>query len=76
MPRAMGAFEKAGFNVIAFPVGYRTLGGGHGLLWETDSARSLRTFEIALREWIGLAAYRATGRIERLFPGPGDRGPS
>ncbi len=76
MPRAMGAFEKAGFNVIAFPVGYRTLGGGHGLLWETDSARTLRTFEIALREWIGLAAYRATGRIERLFPGPGDRGPS
>ncbi len=60
MPRAMGAFEKAGFNVIAFPVGYRTLGRGYGLLWESDPARSLRTFEIALREWIGLAAYRAT----------------
>ena len=37
----------------------------------TVPARYLRTFEIALREWIGLVAYWATGRIERLFPGPG-----
>jgi hypothetical protein len=28
----------------------------------------LQTFEIALHEWIGLAAYRATSRIDRLFP--------
>ena len=23
-------------------------------------------------QWIGLAAYRASGRIDHLFPGPGD----
>jgi uncharacterized SAM-binding protein YcdF (DUF218 family) len=72
MPRSMGVFEKAGFNVIAFPVAFRTLGRGRPLLWDFDPARNLLTFEIAAREWIGLAAYWGTGRIERLFPGPGD----
>ena len=72
MPRSMGVFEKAGFNVIAYPVAFRTLGRGHPFSWDFDPARNLLTFEIAAREWIGLAAYRGTGRIERLFPGPGD----
>jgi uncharacterized SAM-binding protein YcdF (DUF218 family) len=72
MTRSMGVFEKARFDVIAFPVAYRTLGSGNGLRWDFDPARNLRTFEIAMREWIGLAAYRATGRIGHLFSGPGD----
>ena len=70
MPRSMGLFEKAGFNVTAFPVAFRTLGEGRGLLWETHAPRNLDTFEIAAKEWIGLVAYWATGRIDRLFPGP------
>jgi hypothetical protein len=37
-----------------------------------DPVRNLRTFEIAIHEWIGLAAYWASGRIEHLFPGPKD----
>jgi hypothetical protein len=68
----MGLFKKAGFNVTAYPVAFRTPGPGRGLQWETDPARNLQTFEIALHEWIGLAAYRATGRIDRLFPAPGE----
>ncbi len=75
MPRSMGLFEKAGFNVIAYPVAYRTWGSGKALPWDFDPARNLRTFEIAMREWIGLAAYRATGRIDHLFPGPADAAP-
>jgi uncharacterized SAM-binding protein YcdF (DUF218 family) len=71
MPRSMGVFEKAGFNVIAYPVAFRTVGRGHPLSWDFDPARNLLTFEIAAREWIGLAAYWGTGRVERLFPGPG-----
>ena len=71
MPRSMGLFEKAGFTVTAFPVAFRTLGEGRGLHWETDAPRNLETFEIAAKEWIGLLAYWATGRIDRLFPGPG-----
>jgi hypothetical protein len=32
----------------------------------------LRIFDAAVHEWIGLAAYWASGRIDHLFPGPGD----
>jgi hypothetical protein len=66
----MGLFEKAGFDVTAYPVAYRTLGPGNGQAWDLDPARNLRAFEIAMREWIGLAVYWATGRIDHLFPGP------
>lgn len=74
MPRSMGLFEKAGFNVIADPVAYRTFGLRNGLDWDTDPARNLRTVEVAFKEWVGLIAYRLTGRIDDLFPGPGDAG--
>ena len=71
MPRAIGVFEKAGFDVVADPVAYRTLGPGHGWQWDLDPGRGFRIFETAVHEWIGLAVYRATGRIDSLFPGPG-----
>ena len=73
MPRAMGVFEKAGFHPIAYPVSFYTLGlGQDGFNPLFDPVRNLRIFQLALHEWIGLAAYRATGRIDHLFPGPGD----
>src|ERR1700733_9649059 len=73
MPRAMGVFEKAGFHPIAYPVSFYTIGrSSDGLRLTFESERNLRVFEIALHEWIGLAAYWATGRIDHLFPGPGD----
>ncbi len=71
MPRSMGMFEEAGFQAIAYPVGYHTLGNGQLPRLDFDPARNLRIFELALHEWIGLAAYRASGRINHLFPGPG-----
>ena len=70
MPRAMGVFEKAGFHPIAYPVGFRTLGPGRALRVTLDPARNLVIFQIALHEWIGLAAYWASGRTAHLFPGP------
>jgi uncharacterized SAM-binding protein YcdF (DUF218 family) len=72
MTRSMGVFEKAGFNVIPYPVAYRTPGSQNDLIWDFDPARNFRIFEIASKEWIGLAAYWATGRIDHLFPGPRD----
>jgi uncharacterized SAM-binding protein YcdF (DUF218 family) len=73
MPRAMGLFEKAGFHPIAYPVAFRTRGQWPAdLRLRFDPVRSLRTFEIAVHEWVGLAAYWASGRIDHLFPGPGD----
>ena len=71
MPRAMGVFEKVGFNAIAYPVSFYTRGR-----WSDDlrlsfkPGRNLQVFEIALHEWIGLAAYWASGRIDHLFPRP------
>jgi uncharacterized SAM-binding protein YcdF (DUF218 family) len=71
MPRAMGVFEKAGFHPIAYPVSYHTIGQGLADFYPLfDPERNLRLFHLALHEWIGLAAYWATGRIDRLFPGP------
>ena len=43
----MGLFEKQGFHVIAYPVGYRTLGQGHDLRLDFGPARNLRIFELA-----------------------------
>jgi uncharacterized SAM-binding protein YcdF (DUF218 family) len=72
MPRAMGVFEKAGFHPVAYPVSFYTIGTGLDDLLPAffNPDRNLRTFDLALHEWIGLAAYWATGRIDHLFPGP------
>jgi uncharacterized SAM-binding protein YcdF (DUF218 family) len=75
MPRAMGVFEKAGFHPIAYPVSFYTVGTRFDdFRLVLDPERNLRTFQLALHEWVGLAAYYATGRIDHLFPGPGDAG--
>ena len=70
MPRAMGLFRKAGFAAIAFPVDYRTVGGAGPWRLNVNLPRGLRQFDLAVHEWIGLFAYRATGRIESWFPAP------
>jgi uncharacterized SAM-binding protein YcdF (DUF218 family) len=71
MPRAMGVFEKAGFDPIAYPAAFRTLGRWpHDLRLTFDPGRNLRVFALAIHEWVGLAAYWASGRIDHLFPGP------
>jgi uncharacterized SAM-binding protein YcdF (DUF218 family) len=73
MPRSMGIFEKAGFHPIAYPVAFRTRGRWPDDLRLTfEPARNLRIFEIAVHEWIGLAAYWVSGRSDHLFAGPGD----
>ncbi len=60
MPRAMRSFEAAGWpEVIAYPVDYRSLPFGRGIGW--DPAGHIHTFNLALKEQIGLAAY-AIGR--------------
>jgi uncharacterized SAM-binding protein YcdF (DUF218 family) len=70
MPRAMGAFRKAGFSVIAFPVGYRTH-GWQDLWWPSSTATdNLRRTDVAVHEWLGLVAYRLSGYSDDWFPGP------
>ncbi|MCK0210007.1 YdcF family protein [Starkeya koreensis] len=70
MPRAVGCFEAAGFPVVPYPVDFRTAGEA-GWLRPFDSvAQGLGFFDLAVREWIGLAAYYLTGRIASPFPAP------
>lgn len=70
MPRAVGCFRAVGFPVTAYPVDFRTTGNpGYFRLFDSVS-EGLSFFEAALREWIGLAAYYLTGRIDTPLPGP------
>lgn len=68
MPRAIGTFRKAGWKAIqAYPVDFRST--GDAALFPSVS-KGLRYTDIAVREWIGLLAYRLTGRTATLIPGP------
>ena len=67
MPRAMGIFRKAGFDVEAYPVDWR-MGGRDGLFAFTrNGADGLGKTDVAVREWIGLLAYRIWGGPASCF---------
>lgn len=70
MPRSMGLFRKAGFDVVAWPADYRTAGTEYPGLAQDNSSDSLQNTTLAIREWIGLVAYRLSGRLDRLLPAP------
>ena len=70
MPRAMGAFRKAGFPVEPWPVDYRTAGPRDRWLPFEAPSEGLRRLEAALHEWYGLIAYRVLGRTDALLPAP------
>lgn len=68
MPRSVGAFRKAGVDVIAVPTD-----------WMVDDNRPLLTlsaldrlgrFDLGVREYLGLIAYWLTGRSSGVLPGP------
>jgi uncharacterized SAM-binding protein YcdF (DUF218 family) len=70
MPRSMGLFRKAGFEVVPWPTDYRTAGTEYPGLAQDNFSDSLQNTTLALREWIGLVAYRLTGRLDEVLPGP------
>lgn len=67
MPRAMGVFRKAGWNVIACPAGYLSHGGRDGFL-SLDLLDGLTVASVALHEWVGLIVYWAMGYTDEIFP--------
>jgi uncharacterized SAM-binding protein YcdF (DUF218 family) len=71
MPRAVGAFRAAGLPVAAYPVDYRTAGPEDAWRPFATLSDGLRRTDVAVREWVGLLAYRLTGRTDALFPAPG-----
>jgi uncharacterized SAM-binding protein YcdF (DUF218 family) len=70
MPRSIGVFRKAGFNVEPYPVDWRVGDGTDLLTFSTVALDGLGRTDIAVREWLGLVAYRVTGKIDELLPGP------
>jgi uncharacterized SAM-binding protein YcdF (DUF218 family) len=70
MPRSMGLFRKAGFAVEAYPVDWRVGGSADLLRFTGFAVDGLDRVNIGFREWLGLAAYWATGKIDRLLPAP------
>jgi uncharacterized SAM-binding protein YcdF (DUF218 family) len=70
MPRAIGAFRKAGFDVEAWPVDYRTAGWSDALVPFDAPSEGLRRLDLVTREWIGLVAYWMLGRSSALLPAP------
>jgi uncharacterized SAM-binding protein YcdF (DUF218 family) len=71
MPRSVGVFRKAGFAVEPYPVDWRTGGRWSDLLkFSVYAIEGLGRVELAMREWMGLAAYWISGKTSALFPGP------
>ena len=65
MPRSFGAFQAVGWDVIAYPVDFRT---GPGTSVTFQPARSLLELSMGMREWIALVVYRVRGRTLRILP--------
>ena len=76
MPRAVGCFRQAGFTVDAFPVDYRTRGWSDALRIHGFSSDGLLQLDLAVKEWIGLVAYRLAGYTPDWLPAPDAASPS
>lgn len=70
MPRAVGCFRKAGFDVVPYPVDFRTIGPGQLNDPFSRAASGLDLADIAVKEWVGLVAYYFSGQTSALFPAP------
>jgi uncharacterized SAM-binding protein YcdF (DUF218 family) len=70
MPRAVGCFRKAGFDVVAWPVDYRTPPRLGIASFNNSLPQGLAGLDGIVREYLGLLVYYVTGRTDALVPGP------
>lgn len=70
MPRAIGCFRKAGFVVTAYPVDYRTAGPRDARRLNSFASEGLQEFDTAVKEWVGLVAYKLAGYTDAWLPEP------
>ena len=68
MPRSMGVFRQAGFDVTAYPVDFRTVASRNLTAPFVAVSEGLRRFDVATREWVGLVVYYLTSRTDSLIP--------
>lgn len=60
MPRAMGIARQVEWNVVPWPSDYLTMPGDAGISFEIAS--NIAATDGAVHEWIGLLAYRLSGK--------------
>ena len=70
MPRAVGCFRVAGYQVEAYPVEFTTRGRSVPFSPFATGSSALIQLDRAAKEWIGLVAYRLMGKTDALFPRP------
>ncbi len=70
MPRSVGVFRRLGFDVIPYPVSYRTFGDERDFLPSSSMIDRVYMLDHSVREWVGLLAYRLAGKTDALFPAP------
>ena len=60
MARSVNVFCKVGWSVIPYPVDFETHRDNVRIAWDLEE--SLRLLSKGLHEWMGIAAYRLSGR--------------
>ena len=70
MPRAVGCFRVAGFEVEPYPLGVRTGRPSHLFTLDGTGSAAFFQLDMAAKEWIGLIAYGLMGKTDALFPAP------
>lgn len=70
MPRSVGLFRAQGVEILPWPTDYRSPGNERFGFDFANPMLNLEVLGVAIREWIGLVAYKQTGRIADVFPGP------
>ncbi|MBS7698215.1 MULTISPECIES: YdcF family protein [unclassified Chelatococcus] len=70
MPRAMGTFRAAGFDVEPYPVDFRADDSIDDIRPFRMVSEGLRLTDLTVREAMGLIAYRLKGYTDALLPSP------
>lgn len=70
MPRAMGTFRKVGFEILPWPVDYRTVPSQNWTQFFYRPSQGLTLLDLAAKEWVGMLGYYLIGRSSELFPSP------
>jgi len=67
MPRSVGLFRKAGFNVIPYPVDYHAP-GKYEMWFFLGLQVNLQGWQASAREWLGMLINYLMRRSDDLFP--------
>jgi hypothetical protein len=70
MPRSAGIFRRIGFDVVPYPVAYRTFGDERDLRLAPPMIERVIMLDYSVHEWIGLLTYWLAGKTDAPFPAP------